>query len=73
VGAVKGLVETLLSSHLGPFAFAVSLIEGIAADFVFVALRRRSRLASYVAGGFSAASNLVVVRIFFLACCSLWS
>jgi ABC-type thiamin/hydroxymethylpyrimidine transport system permease subunit len=65
VGCVKGLVEIMLSSHLGPFALAVSLIEGFAADLAFTVFGKKPALAIYLASGFSAASNLLVVQLFF--------
>jgi len=64
VGAVKGLVETLLSSHLGPFSFVISLTEGLAADLAFAVLKKNRALSVYLAGGFSAASNLIIIQLF---------
>jgi ABC-type thiamin/hydroxymethylpyrimidine transport system permease subunit len=66
VGALKGLIETSLFSHLGPFSFLVSLVEGTIADLVFALLKRERKGTIYVAGGLSSASNLLVVQLFFL-------
>lgn len=65
-GALKGLIEAAFFSHLGIFAFAVSLLEGVVVDLIFALMKKNSRMAVYLAGGFSSASNLFVVQ-FFLA------
>jgi ABC-type thiamin/hydroxymethylpyrimidine transport system permease subunit len=65
-GALKGLVEASLFSHLGIFSFAVSLIEGAVVDLVFALLKKNSTFSVYVAGGLSSASNLLIVQLFFL-------
>lgn len=65
-GALKGLIEASLFSHLGGFSFAVSLIEGAVADVVFALLKRHRDFSVYVAGGLSSASNLLIVQLFFL-------
>jgi energy-coupling factor transport system substrate-specific component len=65
-GALKGLIETSLFSHLGVFSFAVSLIEGVVVDLVFALLRKNRTLSVYVAGGLSSASNLIIVQLFIL-------
>ena len=64
VGGAKGLIETILSSHLGPFSFVVSLTEGLVADLVFALLKNNSTLSLYLASGFSAASNLIIIQLF---------
>jgi|GEM_PF-2381295 ABC-type thiamin/hydroxymethylpyrimidine transport system permease subunit len=64
-GALKGLVEATLNSHLGIFAFLVSLIEGAVADAVFAVLDSKEKTV-YFAGGLSAASNVIVLQVFFL-------
>jgi len=65
-GALKGLIEASLFSHLGPFSFLVSLIEGAVADLVFALLKKNHAFSVYVAGGLSSASNLLIVQLFFL-------
>ena len=65
-GALKGLIESSLFSHLGPFSFVVSLLEGAVADLVFALLKRGHKATVYFAGGLSSASNLLVVQLFFL-------
>lgn len=65
-GALKGLVEASLFSHLGVFSFAVSLLEGAVVDFVFALLKKNRTFSVYIAGGLSSASNLLIVQLFFL-------
>ena len=65
-GALKGLIESSLFSHLAIFSFLVSLLEGAVADFVFAILKREHKATAYVAGGLSSASNLLIVQFFFL-------
>jgi len=65
-GALKGLIEASLFSHLGLFSFVVSLVEGAVADVVFIFLKREHKTAVYIAGGLSSASNLLIVQLFFL-------
>jgi ABC-type thiamin/hydroxymethylpyrimidine transport system permease subunit len=65
-GALKGLIEASLFSHLGLFSFAVSLLEGVVADVVLALLKRNRAFSVYVAGGLSSASNLLIVQLFFL-------
>lgn len=65
-GALKGLIEASLFSHLGVFSFAVSLIEGAVVDLVFAILRKNRSFAVYVAGGLSSASNLIIIQLFIL-------
>ena len=63
-GALKGLIEASLFSHLGVFSFIVSLIEGAVVDVVFAILRQNRSFTVYVAGGLSSASNLIIVQLF---------
>jgi len=65
-GALKGLIEVSLFSHLGIFSFAVSLTEGIVVDLVFAIIKKRHKLSVYVAGGLSSASNIIIIQVFFL-------
>jgi ABC-type thiamin/hydroxymethylpyrimidine transport system permease subunit len=64
-GALKGLIEASLFSHLGLFSFLVSLLEGAVADTVFAFLKRKHEITVYFAGGLSSASNLLIVHLFF--------
>lgn len=61
-GALKGLIEAAFFSHLGIFAIVVSLLEGAVVDLVFVLMKKDNMIAVYLAGGFSSASNLLVVQ-----------
>jgi ABC-type thiamin/hydroxymethylpyrimidine transport system permease subunit len=65
-GALKGLVELFLSSHLGIFVFLVSLIEGVVVDLTFIVFRKWENLSIYIAGGFSSASNIFVLQTLLL-------
>ena len=65
-GAVKGLIEASFFSHLGAFAFAVSLLEGAVVDVVLAVFKKKHKAAIYLAGGLSSASNLIIVQFFFL-------
>ena len=65
-GALKGLIEASLFSHLGVFSFAVSLMQGAVVDLVFALLKKKRSYAVYVAGGLSSASNLIIIQLFFL-------
>lgn len=65
-GALKGLIEASLFSHLGIFSFAVSLMQGIVVDIVFAILKKKRTSAVYTAGGLSSASNLIIIQLFFL-------
>lgn len=66
-GGLKGLVEAAFFSHLGVFAIAISLLEGVVVDLVLRMSKRESRAAIYLSGGFSAASNLLILQLFFLS------
>ncbi len=63
-GALKGVIEMMLPSHLGVFAFIMSLFEGAVVDIVFLPLRRATPLAVLLAGGLASASNLIVLQLF---------
>lgn len=60
-GALKGLVEAFLFSHLGILVILISTIEGIVMDVVFYVLGRYNRFSIYLAGGFSSASNVIAL------------
>jgi ABC-type thiamin/hydroxymethylpyrimidine transport system permease subunit len=62
-GALKGLVELFLSSHLGIFVFLVSLVEGVVVDLAFIIFCKLENLTIYIAGGFSSASNIFVLQM----------
>jgi ABC-type thiamin/hydroxymethylpyrimidine transport system permease subunit len=64
-GALKGLVEASLFSHIGVFSFIVSLVEGAVVDIVFVLMRKNRTFSVYSAGGLSSASNFLIVQLFF--------
>ena len=65
-GALKGLIEASLFSHLGVFSFAVSLIQGAIVDLVFAIPKKKHTFTVYIASGLSSASNLIIVQLFFL-------
>lgn len=65
-GALKGLIEASLFSHLGVFSFVVSLIQGAIVDLVFAIPKKKHVLTVYIASGLSSASNLIIVQLFFL-------
>ncbi len=62
-GALKGLVEAFLSSHLGLLVLTISAVEGLSAEIIFYLTRKRSPCSVYVAGGFSSASNVAVLTL----------
>ncbi len=63
-GALKGMIEMMLPSHLGVFVFIISLFEGAVVDIVFLPLRRAKPLVVLLAGGLASASNLIVLQLF---------
>ena len=65
VGALKGLIETVFSSHLGPLAFLVSLTQGLTVDLVFIVLKKPRPLTISLASGLSAVCSLVIVQFLF--------
>ena len=65
-GALKGLIEAALFSHIGIFSFIVSFTEGFFVDVLLAVFKRRNAVSVYLAGGFSSASNLLVIQLFFL-------
>ncbi len=64
VGAVKGAVEMFLPSHLGPFVFLISLLQGFAVDVVLLPFGIFKRLPILVASGLASASNVLVLQAF---------
>ena len=66
VGALKGSIEMILFSHLGILVLLVSIVEGLVVDISFFCDRRMSLLSFCLAGGFSAASNIVILQLFFI-------
>ena len=65
VGALKGLIETVFSSHLGPLAFLVSLTQGLTIDLVFIVLKKPRPLTICFASGLSAVSSLIIIQFLF--------
>ncbi len=63
-GALKGMIEMMLPSHLGVFVLIISLFEGAVVDIVFLPLRRATPLVVLLAGGLASASNLIVLQLF---------
>jgi len=66
-GALKGLIETLLASHLGIFVFVISFLEGLVVDIMLLLFRRTKKAKFYLASGLSAASNVIVLQLFFIS------
>lgn len=61
-GVLKGLVEVTLFSFHSVFALMISAVEGVVADLTLAALGRGRKSSMYLAGGFSSASNVLVVQ-----------
>lgn len=65
-GAIKGLVEVLLFSHIGIFALLLSVAEGVVVDIVFGIAKKSNFFMPYIAGGLASASNVIVLRFLLL-------
>jgi len=65
-GFLKGFVELFLFSCRGIFVLLISVVEGITVDIVLTILERISIPSIYLAGGFSSASNVVVLQLLLL-------
>jgi len=65
-GALKGLIEMMLFSHLGILVLLISFVEGLVVDLAFFWFRKTGFLSFCVAGGFSAASNVVLLQFFLI-------
>jgi len=63
-GLLKGLVEMLSGSSKGALVVLLSLVAGLIVDLVWAASPRRGAVTTAVAGGVSAASNIVVFLLF---------
>ena len=63
-GLLKGLVEMLSGSSKGALVVLLSLVAGLLVDLVWAASPRRGAITTAVAGGVSAASNIVVFLLF---------
>ena len=64
-GALKGLIEMMLFSHLGILVLLISVVEGLIVDVIFY-VKKKNLILLCLAGGFSAASNIVVLQVFLL-------
>ncbi len=62
-GALKGLIEMMLFSHLGILVLLISVVEGLVVDATFFHAKRKGLVLSCLAGGFSAASNIVILQL----------
>lgn len=60
-GVLKGLVEAFLFSHLGILVILISAVEGVVVDIMFYVLKKNNSISIYIAGGFSSASNVIVL------------
>lgn len=65
-GALKGLVEVLLLSHIGVLAIVISSFEGLIVDLVLIILGRTSTVSLHLAGGLSSMSNVAIIQHLFL-------
>jgi energy-coupling factor transport system substrate-specific component len=65
-GVLKGAVELLSGNPHGLLVLLMSGLGGLAVDLVWLVMARRDHLMTYaLAGGFGAASNLVVFKIIY--------
>jgi ABC-type thiamin/hydroxymethylpyrimidine transport system permease subunit len=62
-GTLKGLVELTLFSFHGSLILPIAIAEGLVAEAALLALGRGAGLRAYVAGGLSASSNVIVLRL----------
>ena len=62
-GILKGLVELTLFSFHGSLILPIAIAEGLVAEAALLVLGRKSGLRTYIIGGLSASSNIVVLRL----------
>lgn len=67
VGLLKGVVELLTGSTHGVAIVLVSLVQGLVADLVILLMRRHGSLVYSIAGGLSAASNVIVFQLLYFS------
>ena len=66
-GLLKGVVELLTGSTHGIAIVLVSLVQGLVVDLVLLLARRHVPAAYAVAGGLSAASNVIVFQLLYFS------
>ncbi len=66
-GLLKGIVELLTGSTHGISIVLVSFAQGLVLDLVLLLMRHRGPVAYAVAGGLSAASNVIVFQLLFFS------
>ena len=62
-GALKGLVELSLFSFHGATILPIAIFEGLIAETAFLILGRDAGARSFLAGGLSASSNVILLWI----------
>lgn len=66
-GLLKGVVELLTGSTHGVAIVLVSFIQGLVVDLVILLVRRHGPVAYAVAGGLSAASNVIAFQLLYFS------
>ena len=66
-GLLKGVVELLTGSTHGIAIVLVSFVQGLVVDLVILLMRRHGPVAYSVAGGLSAASNVIVFQLLYFS------
>lgn len=66
-GLLKGVVELLTGSTHGIAIVLVSLVQGLVVDLVLLLMRRHGPVTYSVAGGLSAASNVIVFQLLYFS------
>lgn len=66
-GLLKGIVELLTGSTHGVAIVLVSFIQGLVVDLVLLLMRRHGPLVYAVAGGLSAASNVIAFQLLYFS------
>lgn len=66
-GLLKGVVELLTGSTHGIAIVLVSFIQGLVVDLVLLLMRRHGPVAYALAGGLSAASNVIVFQLLYFS------
>lgn len=62
-GLLKGIVELLTGSTHGSIIVAVSFVQGLLADLVLAAMKKRNPMTFGIAGGVGTAANVIVFQL----------
>ncbi len=62
-GLLKGIVELLTGSTHGSIIVVVSFVQGLLADLVLSAMKKRNPMAFGIAGGVGTAANVIVFQL----------